>query len=42
MPSGGGIHSINKRRLLDPIGNVPPAEAEGAYYAQLEVMPMAA
>jgi hypothetical protein len=28
--------------LLEPIGNVPPAEAEAAYYAQLEVMPMAA
>ena len=33
---------FNYRRLLEPIGNVPPAEAEAAYYAQLEVMPMAA
>ncbi|GEO18597.1 hypothetical protein MAE02_62930 [Microvirga aerophila] len=33
---------FNNRRLLEPIGNVPPAEAEAAYYAQLEVMPMAA
>lgn len=32
----------NNRRLLEPIGHVPPAEAESAYYAQLEVMPMAA
>ncbi|HZA92839.1 MAG TPA: IS3 family transposase [Gemmatimonadales bacterium] len=32
----------NNRRLLEPIGNIPPAEAEAAYYAQLEVMPMAA
>lgn len=32
----------NNRRLLEPIGHVPPAEAEAAYYAQLEVMPMAA
>ncbi|WP_256369939.1 hypothetical protein [Microvirga sp. KLBC 81] len=42
MPSGGGIHSNNNRRLLEPIGNIPPAEAEAAYDAQLEVMPMAA
>jgi len=27
---------FNKRRLLEPIGNIPPAEAEAAYYAQLE------
>lgn len=33
---------FNNRRLLEPIGNVPPAEAEAAYYAQLEVIPMAA
>ena len=33
---------FNHRRLLEPIGNVPPAEAEAAYYAKLEVMPMAA
>jgi transposase InsO family protein len=28
---------FNNRRLLEPIGNVPPAEAEAAYYASLEV-----
>ncbi len=33
---------FNRRRLLEPIGNIPPAEAETAYYAQLEVMPIAA
>ena len=27
---------FNNRRLLEPIGNVPPAEAEAAYYAGLE------
>ena len=27
---------FNTRRLLEPIGNVPPAEAEECYYAQLE------
>ncbi len=32
----------NHRRLLEPIGNIPPAEAEAAYYAELEAMPMAA
>jgi len=26
---------FNHRRLLTPIGNVPPAEAEVAYYDQL-------
>jgi transposase InsO family protein len=33
---------FNTRRLLEPIGHVPPAEAEAAYYAALEVRPMAA
>ena len=33
---------FNTRRLLAPIGNIPPAEAEAAYYAQLEVLPIAA
>ena len=27
---------FNNRRLLEPIGNVPPAEAEAAYYAAME------
>ena len=27
---------FNNRRLLEPIGHVPPAEAEAAYYATLE------
>lgn len=33
---------FNNRRLLEPIGNLPPAEAEATYYAQLEAIPMAA
>jgi putative transposase len=33
---------FNNRRLLEPIGNIPPAEAEAAYYAQLEMTPIAA
>jgi len=32
----------NTRRLLEPIGNVPPAEAEERYYAQAEVQALAA
>ena len=27
---------FNNRRLLEPIGNIPPAEAEQRYYAMLE------
>ena len=27
---------FNNRRLLEPIGHVPPVEAEAAYYAPLE------
>ena len=33
---------FNNRRLLEPIGNMPPAEAEARYYAQLEAAAMAA
>jgi putative transposase len=33
---------FNKRRLLGPIGNIPPAEAEAAYYAQLAITRIAA
>jgi putative transposase len=33
---------FNTRRLLEPIGNVPPAEAEARYYAQAEVPALAA
>ena len=33
---------FNTRRLLEPIGNIPPAEAEAAYYAELEATPIAA
>jgi transposase InsO family protein len=32
----------NTRRLFEPIGNIPPAEAEARYYAQLEPVAMAA
>jgi len=33
---------FNNRRLLEPIGNVPPAEYEMMYYRQLEESPKAA
>jgi transposase InsO family protein len=33
---------FNHRRLLEPIGNIPPAEAEERYYAMLEPPAMAA
>ena len=33
---------FNNRRLLEPIGNVPPAEAEHRYYAELEAHAAAA
>ncbi|PHP16712.1 IS3 family transposase [Sphingobium sp. IP1] len=33
---------FNNRRLLEPIGNIPPAEAEELYYAMLDDVPMAA
>ena len=33
---------FNKRRLLEPIGNMPPREAEGRYYAMLVDTPIAA
>ncbi|WP_156650071.1 MULTISPECIES: IS3 family transposase [Methylobacterium] len=33
---------FNTRRLLEPIGNIPPAEAEARYYAQAEVQTLAA
>ena len=33
---------FNNRRLLEPIGNIPPAEAEANFYAALEKSDMAA
>lgn len=33
---------FNNRRLLEPIGNMPPAEAEERYYAMLDATAMAA
>jgi hypothetical protein len=45
MPEAGAIHSINGVHLLDllgPIGYVPPAEAEEAFYANLNTLDMVA
>ena len=33
---------FNHRRLLEPIGNIPPAEAEARYYEQLNALAMVA
>ena len=33
---------FNHRRLLEPIGNIPPAEAEERYYAAAAIIDMAA
>ena len=32
----GWVDWFNNRRLLEPIGNIPPAELEAAYYRQHE------
>ena len=37
-----GVDRFNHRRLLEPIGNVPPAEAEARYHAELEATALAA
>ena len=36
------VHWYNHQRLLEPIGNIPPAEAEAAYYRQHEERAMTA
>ena len=33
---------FNHRRLLEPIGNIPPAEAEETFYANLNTLDMIA
>ena len=37
-----GVDWFNHRRLLEPIGNIPPAEAEERYYAMLDEQRLAA
>jgi transposase InsO family protein len=36
------VNWFNHRRLLEPIGNIPPAEAEDHFYQQVSELPMAA
>ena len=38
----GWVDWFNNRRLLEPIGNIPPAEAEQRYYAMMEKPAIAA
>jgi transposase InsO family protein len=33
---------FNNRRLLEPIGNIPPAEAKAHYYTQIDELAMVA
>ena len=37
-----GVDWFNHRRLLEPIGNIPPAAAEARYYAQTKRQALAA
>ena len=37
-----GVDWFNNRRLLEPIGTIPPAEAEANFYAALETEPVVA
>jgi len=36
------VDRYNNGRLLEPIANIPPAEAEANFYAALETEPMVA
>ena len=36
------VHWFNHRRLLGPIGHIPPTEAEAAHHAQMDAMNEAA
>jgi len=38
----GWVHWFNNRRLLEPIGNIPPVEAEQRYYAMMAETAVAA
>ena len=42
MATLGGVDWFNNRRMLGPIGNIPPAEAEQNYDAQQDVLDMVA
>jgi len=36
------VHWFNTKRLMEPLGHIPPAEAEANHYAALDQAPMAA
>ena len=36
------VHWFNNTRLFEPIGNIPPAEFEKAYYTELHSLPVVA
>jgi transposase InsO family protein len=36
------VDRFNNRRLLEPLGHIPPAEAEARYYAARQELDMAA
>jgi putative transposase len=36
------VNWFNNQRLLEPIGNIPPAELEANYYASLATLKLAA
>lgn len=36
------VHWFNNRRLLETIGNIPPAEAEASYYAHQQALALVA
>jgi transposase InsO family protein len=38
MATLGWVDRFNHRRMLGPIGNIPPAEAEENFYAQNDVL----
>jgi putative transposase len=42
MATLGWVDWFNNMRLLGPIGNIPPAEAEENFYAQREPLDMVA
>ena len=42
MATLDGVHWFNHHRLLGPIGNIPPAEAEAAYHRQHAALPKVA
>ncbi|MGR3375313.1 hypothetical protein [Salipiger abyssi] len=42
MEDVGWVDRFNNRRLLEPIGTMPPAEAEANVYAALETEDIAA